>query len=128
MAKYEVKYGQSIYDIATEVYGSVLGVENIFRDNPDIDATTVLEVGRIIDVNPTSETIIDQSIVNYFRFKTITNSENSEIGLTETVLSGLNYGVISTQRQQAQRYINDIVWRLPLLQWYLYHSSLKATI
>ena len=111
MAKYEVKYGQSIYDIATEVYGSVLGVENIFRDNSDIDATTVLEVGREIDVNPTSETIYDQSIVDYFKFKTITNSESQNSGITDTVLGGFNYGVINTQRTAFQRYINDIMWR-----------------
>lgn len=109
MAKYTVKYGQSIYDIATEQYGSILGIEDIFRDNEGIDATTVLKAGDVININATSETIVDQSIVDFFKQKTITNTESID-NSTDTILSGFNYGVINTNNQFELRYINDVMW------------------
>jgi hypothetical protein len=109
MAKYTVKYGQSIYDIATEQYGSVLGIEYIFRDNDNIDATTVLKAGDVININATSETIFDQSVVDFFKQKTITNTESID-NSTDTILSGFNYGVINTNNQFQIRYINDVMW------------------
>ena len=40
MAIYKVKHGQSIYDIATQIYGSVLGIVHLLRDNESINLTT----------------------------------------------------------------------------------------
>ena len=49
---YIVKSGQSIYDIAVEVYGGVAGIKNILIDNPTIDINTYLEENSTIIVFP----------------------------------------------------------------------------
>ena len=105
MATYIVKHGQSIYDIATQIYGSVLGVVHILRDNVSIDLTTYLPTGREITVNPTSDTIFDQNIVNFFASRTITNSETLQNVIS--LSSGVVYGEIFTSNPAQESYINS---------------------
>lgn len=111
MINYIVKYGQSIYDIATEVYGNVSAVENIIRDNEEIYMDTVLEVGQVILIDANSSTIVDQSISNYFRNKDITNNEVSSNEETQQDLSGSNFGTIITNSPQEVSYINNVMWK-----------------
>ena len=109
MAVYIVKYGQSIYDIATEVYGDVMGVNNIIRDNELIDFEKVLETGQEIEVFPNSSTNFNQTTVDYFRSKDITNSENSYGD--NLAVSGENYGEIITSNPNQQSYIDSDIWQ-----------------
>lgn len=109
MAIYKVKHGQSIYDIATQIYGSVLGIVHLLRDNESINLTTYLETGREININPTSDTILDQNIVNFFAKKTITNSETLQN--TSKILSEVEFvGEILTQNTAGENYIDGIMW------------------
>ena len=76
MATYAVRKGQSIYDIATEKYGDISGVSMILKDNPTISLGTYLTVGMEIEVNSNQSTILNTNIVNFFKSKTITNTDN----------------------------------------------------
>tara|TARA_R110002167_G_scaffold107745_1_gene275392 strand:- start:178 stop:1092 length:915 start_codon:yes stop_codon:yes gene_type:complete len=110
MAIYKVKYGQSIYDIATQIYGSVLGVAYLLRDNKSIDLTTHLKQGFDLIVNATSDTIIDQNIVSFFKNKTITNTET--LKGVENLLTEIAYGTIVTSSPEGD-YVNGVMRATP---------------
>tara|TARA_R110000765_G_scaffold326567_1_gene417847 strand:- start:563 stop:1396 length:834 start_codon:yes stop_codon:yes gene_type:complete len=103
---YIVKSGQSIYDIAVEVYGGVAGIKNILIDNPTIDINTYLEENSTLIVFPNTSTIVDINISNYFKYKTITGVESlSEI---ESIDSIASYGELKTNSLGGDTYINSM--------------------
>jgi hypothetical protein len=110
MAIYKVKYGQSIYDIATQIYGSVLGVAYLLRDNKSIDLTTHLKQGFELTINATSDTIIDQSIVSFFKNRTITNTET--LKGVENLLTEVAYGTIVTSSIEGD-YVDRVMRVIP---------------
>ncbi|MEM6734471.1 MAG: hypothetical protein AAF620_00235 [Bacteroidota bacterium] len=65
---YTVQYGQSIYDVSIQVYGSLLGVEQLMRDNPDLGLETVLVNGTVLVTDEAN--IRDNEVV---RFLTVNN-------------------------------------------------------
>mgnify|MGYP003646616632 CR=1 FL=1 len=107
MAIYKVKYGQSIYDIATEKYGSVEGVANILQDNPSIELDTYLELGREIIISESPTSITNQNIRRYFSNKTITNTDSANS--TPNLLNGYIYGTISTRNVDGEAYIDSTI-------------------
>ena len=62
---YTVQYGQSIYDVAVQVYGDVNGVGALLRDNPDIDLGTVLVAGQVLETGTVDVT--DSDTVNFLK-------------------------------------------------------------
>lgn len=60
---YTVEYGQSIFDISVQVYGSADGVEQLLRDNPEIDLDTDLVVGQVLVTD--SSNIEDNDVVSF---------------------------------------------------------------
>jgi hypothetical protein len=108
MAIYKVKYGQSIYDIATEKYGNASGIDNIFRDNPTIDFNTYLEEGQEIIISSSANDIANQSIKKYFSNKTITNTDSKMI--TTILVGEFIYGTILTRNGDDGKYIDEVMW------------------
>jgi len=108
MAEYIVKGGQSIYDIAVEVYGDLMGVSNILRDNENISLETYLIEDSVIQVFPSSTNILNLNIVKYFENKTIIGAEDlSELEALDKIAS---YGEIITNNVGGDTYINESVW------------------
>tara|TARA_R110000765_G_scaffold96266_1_gene181067 strand:- start:17958 stop:18824 length:867 start_codon:yes stop_codon:yes gene_type:complete len=110
MATYAVRKGQSIYDIAAEKYGDISGVSMILKDNPTISLGTYLTVGMEIEVNSNQSTILNNNIVNFFKSKTITNTDNEEY--TESLIKMYNFGDIITTNSEPITYIDDVMWAL----------------
>jgi hypothetical protein len=109
MSKYIVKYGQSIYDIATEVYGGISGIASIISDNPHVDLETVLSAGDVLEVFPSSNTIFNQNIVKYFEGKIITNSENPSSA--DTLINfAPQYGELLTENIYGDEYVDTSIW------------------
>ena len=108
MAEYIVKYGQSIYDISVEVYGSIMGIEYILEDNPTIDLGTHLLEDSILEVFPNPSTILDTNISAYFENKSIINTEVlPDIDILEGAVS---YGEIITKNLGGDTYVDDVIW------------------
>lgn len=63
MATYTVKYGQSIFDVAMQKYGSLEGVELLFRDNPSLCFDSDLQVGQLLNVEEGD--VLESEVVNY---------------------------------------------------------------
>lgn len=64
MAKYIVKGGQNLYDIALHLYGTVEGLFDLLISNPDINMQSELAAGMELEYHDTF--IINPSIVNQF--------------------------------------------------------------
>lgn len=108
MAVYKVRNGQSIYDIATEIYGNVTGISYLLEDNPSINLDTYLKTDLEIVVNPTSNTILDQNIANFFLGNPITNTET--ISKTLSLIGNYSSGEILTKNLLLEEYINESMW------------------
>lgn len=108
MAKYIVQKGQSIYDIAVEIYGDIMGIGSILQDNPNINLDTFLEEGSSLEINQNSENIFSVNIANYFRNKSIVNSESEAI--TKELNELTSYGELITQNLSGEEYINSVMW------------------
>lgn len=78
MTDYRVRYGQTIFDVAVQNYGTVEGVAILLEDNPGLTLNSDLEVGSTLRVN--GERALDQGRVNYFRERgiIISNFEEQE--------------------------------------------------
>jgi len=109
MAIYKVKFGQSIYDIAIQVYGSVLGVYYLLQDNENLNLSDSLPQGTELSVYPTSDTILDKDILDFFANREIINSET--VQKLSTLKSSGDFGTIFTSNIRQQLYINSSVWR-----------------
>ncbi len=69
MATYTIKEGQTIFDVALQLYGDVSSVYTIIKDNPT-QLASILErnlPGKVIEY-----TIQDNVIANYFSTNSIT--------------------------------------------------------
>jgi len=53
MAKIEVKTGQNIYDIALMTHGTVGGVIDLLKSNPDIDINQNINAGTVLEYTET---------------------------------------------------------------------------
>ena len=62
--KYTVSEGQSLFDIAIEVYGQVEGIHWLLEDNPGISLTHRLKVGQVLALR--SE-VINQREVDFLK-------------------------------------------------------------
>jgi hypothetical protein len=85
MSSIIVLYGQSLFDIAVQEYGSIEAVFQLADDNDIYDITAELSPGTelIIDKNM----IIDTNVVNYYKNNNITAA--SELRTEE--LQGVGY-------------------------------------
>lgn len=108
MATYKVKYGQTIYDIAAQKYGSVDGINKILLDNPSIKLDEKLIVGSEIIINNSSDFIVSQSVVNFFKTKTITNFDQTASGELTTFS---DYGILYTEHKNRLSYIDENFWK-----------------
>lgn len=50
MAQYKVQGGQTIWDIAIQLYGSIEGAFDLFMSNPKLNMTTDLKAGDILGI------------------------------------------------------------------------------
>ena len=70
--KYTVSEGQSLFDIAIEVYGHVEGVFWLLDDNPGISLTHRLKVGQVLSLR---SDVINQRqkdyLIDFAPFQTI---------------------------------------------------------
>lgn len=110
MAIYRVRNGQSIYDIATEIYGDVTGISYLLEDNPSINLDTYLETDLEIVVNPTSNTILNQNIANFFLRNPITNTETKS--KTISLIGNYSSGEILTKNLLLDKYVDESMWAL----------------
>ena len=106
MALYTVKYGQTIYDIAVQEYGGVVGIEQILIDKPNIDLSTVLEAGSEIVITPNATNVINNETRSYFKNRSITSFDGS---FSESEISSY-VGSIVTNEPNSLNYINTNVW------------------
>lgn len=77
MATYEVQGGQTIWDIATHLYGSVAGVFDLMISNPKLSMTTDLKAGMQLEYH--EGYVINNSIVSAYKDRDIipANEERS---------------------------------------------------
>lgn len=77
MAKYKVKGGQNLYDIALHLYGTIEGLFDLLISNPNISMNEDLMAGMELEYHDTF--IINPSIVNQFNDQNIVpiNGERS---------------------------------------------------
>ncbi|MFC5408000.1 LysM peptidoglycan-binding domain-containing protein [Larkinella bovis] len=80
MNNYVVKAGQSLLDIAVEVYGDVEGVHWLIEDNPMVyGATDRLRAGQVLVVRPETVNFRYQAYLQEFApFATITKDDQPE--------------------------------------------------
>ena len=62
MAQYKVQGGQTIWDIAIQLYGSIEGAFDLFMSNPKLNMTTDLKAGDILEYH--EQFVVNQSIVD----------------------------------------------------------------
>ena len=106
MSIYKVKYGQTIFDIAVQEYGSISGVSQILSDNKDITLGTILNPNDEIIVTPNSTNIESIETYSYFKNRIITNTEST----IESLDSSAYVGTISTTEINSLSFINSSIW------------------
>lgn len=67
MAKYTVRSGQNLYDIALQLYGSVEGIFYLLVHNDWLSINTQLKFGMTLDYSP--EIIINRDVMNWLNEK-----------------------------------------------------------
>lgn len=65
MAKYTVKVGQNLFDIALSLYGSVEGILDLFACNPNLSIDSNIKDGDIL--NYTDNYFEDSSVLDYYK-------------------------------------------------------------
>lgn len=65
MKQYVVKTGQNLYDVALTLYGSIEGIFDLLTSNKDINLSTNLKSGQILNWN--EEFMIEQSVSDWFK-------------------------------------------------------------
>lgn len=78
MADYRVRYGQTIFDVAVQVYGAIEGVALLLEDNSGLTLNSELPVGGTLAVH--GEKAIDSNRVNFLKDRgiIISNFEETE--------------------------------------------------
>ena len=71
---------QSVFDIAIQEYGSIEGVFDLLKNNPGLEFDSDIESGTALN---TSGTIIDQSVVDYYKKNNIKPATGDIEGLPE---------------------------------------------
>lgn len=64
MPTYKVKNGQTLFDIALHLYGTIEGLFDLLISNPDVNMSTSLEAGQLLEYH--DEFVINQGIVDKF--------------------------------------------------------------
>lgn len=96
MAKYIVKHGQNIFDIASHLYGSIDGVIDLLMKNSGLSYSTILKSGDTLEYSP--DFIVD----------TATKAGMSDLGITPSNGSGLVYFREMKDRQIEIRFGSDV--------------------
>lgn len=98
-----VKSGQSLYDIALMLYGSIEGVFDLFVSNPSISFNTVLS--KNTELNYHENFVINQDIVNWFDTNNI-KVKNGKYEISETnVRSEIINWINSNNQELINKYL-----------------------
>lgn len=61
---YKVKYGQTIFDVALQLYGDVAGISDLLSQNPKLNLGSELSLNQTLQYD--SDNVVNSTIVSYF--------------------------------------------------------------
>ena len=105
MATYIVKPNQNLFDVALHLYGSIEGIFDLMRSNPELSMTSELLFGQELVYH--EEFIINASIVNEFQKQNIEpHYIGSKKGIEKDIISELDIPYHEISSGKLRRYLS----------------------